>query len=486
LYIGTQNDMFGDIMQHMVNDNLSFLSISWGNSETNYTSDEIENENTYFKNFSDLGIGITAATGDNGSNDGVGGNSNNCDFPSSSPYITACGGTNLVCPNYVYDNQTIETAWTSGGGAVSVKFSKPSYQNNLNVSGRSVPDIAMVADPNTGCFVKVNNTNYIIGGTSLVAPLFAGFLATINYSGFINNRLYNLNKSCFNDITSGNNGGYNANIGYDNCTGLGSINGVNLLNYLNQPDISSNPSGLCQSITPFCVPVGGSLKLLPFILPINSTNKTIQWTSSNTNIATINNNYVNGISNGIATITGTTQDGSNIATNFDITVYTKINNINLVVSSLSLDINSTYQIIPIVDPINSSDSTVFYSSSNNNIATVSNIGLITAIGKGNTTITCTSWDNLTSSSINLSVIVPITSIKLSSSSLKIKVGQIYVLNATILPLNANSELVSWTSSNPIVVSVINGKIRGLKKGISTIKLANLNNTISSTCTITVN
>ena len=61
----------------------------------------------------------------------------------------------------VYDNQTVETAWSSGGGALSGYFSKPTYQNSLNVVRRSVPDIAMNADPATGVAFLVNNSLYI-------------------------------------------------------------------------------------------------------------------------------------------------------------------------------------------------------------------------------------------------------------------------------------------------------------------------------------
>ena len=104
---------------------------------------------------------------------------------------------------------------------------------------RQTPDIALVADPNTGVQYLINNKNYIIGGTSIASPIFASYLACINYNKFINTQLYLLDKLNFNDIVTGSNGNYKAKNGYDNCSGLGSIIGNRLFNNLSNLTINT-------------------------------------------------------------------------------------------------------------------------------------------------------------------------------------------------------------------------------------------------------
>jgi len=128
------------------------------------------------------------------------------------------------------------------GGGVSQAFPLPSFQQSVNVpnapngfAGRGVPDVAGDADPATGYSIIVDGQPSVLGGTSAVAPLWAGLFALINQSlganvGYVNPLLYTANAEVtFHDITSGNNGGYSAGPGWDACTGLGSPNGAALL-----------------------------------------------------------------------------------------------------------------------------------------------------------------------------------------------------------------------------------------------------------------
>jgi kumamolisin len=90
-----------------------------------------------------------------------------------------------------------------------------------------VPDVSGDADPETGYQVRVDGDDIVVGGTSAVAPLYAGVAALAvaqsgGSLGFINPRLYSLGDEAFRDITSGNNGAYVAGVGWDPCTGLGS------------------------------------------------------------------------------------------------------------------------------------------------------------------------------------------------------------------------------------------------------------------------
>jgi len=195
-----------------------------------------------FQRAAAAGINICAASGDNGSTDGVSGSTNYVDFPAASPSVVACGGTKLTCPApYVYSAPTTrETVWgysssNGTGGGVSRLFPKPAYQNIIMPAptGRAVPDIAMNADPATGVAFRIAGGLYVIGGTSIVAPLMSAFIASLNNPGFMNLKLYPIVSTtnyaiCFNDVTQGNNGAYSAGGGYDQCTGLGSLNALAL------------------------------------------------------------------------------------------------------------------------------------------------------------------------------------------------------------------------------------------------------------------
>jgi kumamolisin len=163
--------------------------------------------------------------------------------------VLACGGTRL---NTSHGAITSEVVWNeqannegATGGGVSKLFPIPSYQASAkvpvqpetNFAGRGVPDVAGDADPVTGYQVRVDGKNLVIGGTSAVAPLWAGLIALCNHAvgrplGFVQPTLYQIASSAFHDITSGNNGFYSAGAGWDACTGLGSPNGAALVNAL--------------------------------------------------------------------------------------------------------------------------------------------------------------------------------------------------------------------------------------------------------------
>lgn len=219
----------------------SVISISWGAAEINWTKQALDNYNEAFKTAAALGITICAASGDSGSRDGETDGKVHVDFPSSSPYVLACGGTKLVVNN---DGISSETVWhesndSASGGGVSNYFALPDYQMNAgvplsfdtNFKGRGVPDVAADADPNTGYKVLVDGQQLVIGGTSAVAPLMAGLIALINEqdkkpAGFIHPQIY-VDPSVCRDITNGDNKttskktGYSAGTGWDACTGLG-------------------------------------------------------------------------------------------------------------------------------------------------------------------------------------------------------------------------------------------------------------------------
>lgn len=218
----------------------SVISISWGGPESSWSAAALKSFDGILSEAAAKGITITVAAGDNGSDDGVGDNKPHADFPASSPHVLACGGTKVTADN---GQITDEVVWNetdsgegAGGGAPSSQFPVPDYQAGVlpdGVTHRGVPDVAADADPTSGYCVRVDGSDQVIGGTSAAAPLFAGLVARLNQItgkrlGFANPKFY-ANPSAFRDITGGNNGEFSAKPGYDLCTGLGSPNGVAIL-----------------------------------------------------------------------------------------------------------------------------------------------------------------------------------------------------------------------------------------------------------------
>jgi kumamolisin len=272
VYFTSNTDQgFQDAISTAIHDtanNPSVISISWGGPESSWAQTAIDSFDTTCQSAAALGISITVAAGDNGSSDG--GTGNNVDFPASSPHVLACGGTALAANGGVRAAETVWNDQASGGGAtgggVSAVFPLPTWQAQAGVpaiaaapgevaaahashkhpkkpapttsatgGGRGVPDVAGDASPQTGFQILVDGQQEIVGGTSAVAPLWAGLIVLLNQQlgrkvGFLNPQLYPLlGSGAFFDVTVGNNGSYAAGPGWDACTGLGVPVGTALL-----------------------------------------------------------------------------------------------------------------------------------------------------------------------------------------------------------------------------------------------------------------
>jgi len=246
---------------------ISVLSISWGYAEDApgaWTDGALDAINDSLKSAALLGVTVCVAAGDDGSDDEVGDGHAHVDFPSSSPYVLAVGGTTLKRSS---TGVITETAWKDGdglrkdnggstGGGVSTYFDRPDWQtvsidsvNPGSKVGRIVPDVAADASASTGYWMVVDGQGGASGGTSASAPLWASLIALLNVSlgkpvGYLNPLLYQagadgktLGQTGCRDITSGNNatasiGGYSAGAGYDAVTGWGVPIGAALLNGL--------------------------------------------------------------------------------------------------------------------------------------------------------------------------------------------------------------------------------------------------------------
>ncbi len=223
----------------------SVISISWGGPESTWTTQAMTAMDDALQAAATLGITVCVASGDSGSSDGVDDGSDHVDFPASSPFALACGGTSLKANASAIGSEVVWNDGANGGasgGGISSVFPLASWQSGAaakNTSGKSialtmrgVPDVAGNADPQTGYDIRIDGTDAVIGGTSAVAPLWAALVARLNQAagksaGYLNPQLYK-NPQALRDITQGNNGDFAAATGWDACTGLGSPNGAAL------------------------------------------------------------------------------------------------------------------------------------------------------------------------------------------------------------------------------------------------------------------
>jgi subtilase family serine protease len=206
------------------------VSMSWG-------FDEFPEEVLLDPHFQKRGVAFVTSSGDSGEN---------VQWPAVSPHVLSVGGTSLYVDGN--GNYTSETSWSGSGGGISVYEPQPYYQSGwLAATGRGVPDVSYVADPNTGVAVIFEGYLFIFGGTSVGAPQWAGLIALANslsrsrgldsanaavYAVASLNNGFDIDPTYFYDITSGNNGDDPddfATSGYDLVTGLGSPVGQNVV-----------------------------------------------------------------------------------------------------------------------------------------------------------------------------------------------------------------------------------------------------------------
>jgi len=235
-------------------DGCDVCSISWGADEAEWGAAAAQDMEQAAAAAVAAGMVVFGAAGDNDSSDG-GPNAANVDAPASCPHVIACGGTRRAsAQEMVWNNNPGQTNGQGTGGGFSTLFQPSSWQiGATNGPGRMVPDVAANADPETGYNIVLNGEVSPTGGTSAVAPLYAGLFASFGTKlGWVAPILWRL-PLCFNDITLGDNGAFRAGPGPDACTGLGSPIGERLGTLL-APEV---PARRLPPVPPTGNPVGG-------------------------------------------------------------------------------------------------------------------------------------------------------------------------------------------------------------------------------------
>ncbi len=235
--------------------------------------------------------------------------------------------------------------------------------------------------------------------------------------------------------------------------------------------------------------MGNTLQLMATVLPNNTTDKSVSWSSSNADVAVVSSDgLVTPISTGTATITVKTEDGSNLTAQCVITVKQYASSISLSETDATIYTGNTLQLTATVLPSTTSNPSVTWSSSNTSVVTVSSTGLVTAKSTGNAIITAKTSDGTNlSATCNITVKRLATSISLNKSSATLYLNETVQLTATVSPSNATDKSVLWSSSDNNVAAVTStGWVTAIAPGNAVITATTTDGSnLSATCIITV-
>lgn len=247
--------------------------------------------------------------------------------------------------------------------------------------------------------------------------------------------------------------------------------------------------------------VGKTLQLKPTITPSNATNKSVQWTSSNSAVASVDiNGLVTAKAIGTAKITAKTEDGGKTAT-VNITVKkaseqnVPVTGVSINMSSLSLKVGESATLTTTIAPANATNKGVTWTTSMSSVATVTSDGVVTAKAAGTAVITAKTEDGGKTATCNVTVTytpdpggeVSVTQVTISPTSVNMTVGDTKQFSVKIDPANATNQEVSWSSSDPSVASIDSkGLVTAKAEGKATITVTANDGGVSSKATVTVN
>jgi uncharacterized protein YjdB len=201
------------------------------------------------------------------------------------------------------------------------------------------------------------------------------------------------------------------------------------------------------------------------------------------------NGRVTGIAAGSAIVTVRTVDGGFTATCY-VSVIVPVSGIVISPAAVSIDVGETYWLTATVEPFNAAITTLAWSTSSADIATVNQAGFVTGVAPGTVTITAAATDGsgvFATATVNVILpIVPVTGVTLNRNTLQLLVGSSDTLIATVLPANATNKNVTWASDSPSVASVDqNGRVTGIAAGSAIVTVRTVDGNFSATCNVSV-
>lgn len=245
------------------------------------------------------------------------------------------------------------------------------------------------------------------------------------------------------------------------------------------------PTSISLNKTSGYINVGKSGYLKATVLPSNATDKTVTWTSSNTDLLKVNQSgLITGVSRGTATITATTENGLKATCVVDVRQLAT--GVDLSMSEATVYAGERFTLTASVLPSNANNQNVTWQSENTAIAKVSAKGVVTGVKAGTTTVTAITEDGSFKASCEVTVLQHVTSIAFEQSALSMRKGDEADLTVNVLPANATDKTYTFESSDPDTVFVTaTGHIIAKMGGEATITVKSNENNKTAVCRITV-
>jgi uncharacterized protein YjdB len=235
------------------------------------------------------------------------------------------------------------------------------------------------------------------------------------------------------------------------------------------------------------IEVEQTVQLTASVSPEDATNQTVTWSSSDEDVATVSDGLVTAVATGSAIITVTTEDGAKTAT-CDVTVAEatiSVESVSLDTADCTMFTNDTKQLTATVSPEEATNQTVTWSSTDEDVATVSDSGLVTAVAVGSATITVTTEDGAKTAICDVTVSEPVENVTLDTAKYTLFIAGTKQLTATVSPEDATNKSVTWTSSDETVATVSDGLVTAVAAGNATITVTTEDGAKTATCEITV-
>lgn len=238
--------------------------------------------------------------------------------------------------------------------------------------------------------------------------------------------------------------------------------------------------------------VGGTLTLVAAVKPANATDTKVSWSSSNPDVASVDNTgKISALSAGETVITVTTDDGG-----FSSTCKVTVSNAVVAVTGVTLDkesaeltVDQTLQLTATVAPENATNTAVTWMSDDSDVATVDQTGKVTAVGEGLATISVETEDGGFFATCDVTVVagsVAVTGVTLDNTSVSLKVDETAVLTTTVAPADATDKTVTWSSLDETIATVdATGKVTAVGEGETTITATTTDGGKTATCVVTV-
>ena len=246
------------------------------------------------------------------------------------------------------------------------------------------------------------------------------------------------------------------------------------------------PIGVTLNTYTLTLSKGESQTIVATVSPGNATNKDVTWSSSDTNVATVQNGEVTGVGVGSADIIATSAADSTIKVTCKVAVIVRVNNITLNKDTLGLIVGDTEKLTAEVNPADASNPKVIWAS-DSDAASVDQNGNVTALKAGAARITVTALDGSgTSDTCTVTVTtIAVTGVALNKADLTLPVNGSEAILATVSPGNATNKDVIWSSSDTNVATVSNGVVTAVAEGSATITVSTVDGDKTATCGVTV-